>query len=415
MKKLLLKASTVLPVSSPPLHNAAVIIENGIISDIGPAGDIVRRNKDAQTLDLKRGILMPGFINAHTHLELGWIRSKIGAFDGFTGWLRQIIRAKREGVSDGDIEQSVRDGIRELINTGVTTVGEISSYGGLDKSILRESGLRTVLFREVLDSKDEITDFDKFEKSRNFEERLFPHAPYSCSPSLLEKVLDSHKKNKIPIAIHLGESPEEIEFIRRKANSIEGEIFPLIGKRPFERSRADTPLSYLKTLGFLDTARLTAIHMVHVSADEIADIENSGMGIVLCPRSNMYLRVGMPPLDIFTGLSRVGLGTDGLSSNYNLDFFEEIRALHMLYSVSAPADAAYKTVYTATLGGARSLFIEDRTGSIEPGKEADMIFLNESGRADDEYLSVISSTPQNLELLMVGGEILYRKRDSDAP
>ena len=410
MEKLLISADTILPVSSDPIKDGALVVSGGKIEDIGKASVLRGKHRRVKEHSLGSGTLLPGFINAHTHLELGWIKKKVGNFKGFTSWLQQIIRAKKEGVTNQEIQESVADGIKAQIESGVTTVGEISSYGGLDIPILKHSGLRTILFREVVDSKEGMMDFDTFKTSSLYEERLFPHAPYSCSPGLLEKTLNSHRKSNRPLGIHLAESKEEIEFVNRKANAIENEIFPLIDKKSFKRKKADTPFGYLKSMGFFDHGRVTTVHMVQVSSEEIKEIESLDIGIVLCPRSNLFLQVGIPPLREYSRLKRVGVGTDGLSSNYNLDFFEELRVLHLLYSEALGREASYETIYSATLGGAGALFLEDRIGSIEIGKEADLIFLNSKDDFNNPYLSVVSSTNENLELVMVRGNILYSKK-----
>lgn len=407
MKKLLLSANTILPISSKPLKNSSVYIEDGKIKDIGSQDQLKNKYKKVKQINLGDGILLPGFINAHTHLELGWIKNRIGGFKSFTNWLQQIIGAKREGVTNQEIENSVLEGIELQIKCGVTTVGEISSYDGLDIPILKKSGLRIVLFREAVDSKEEILDFNKFETSSLFEERLFPHAPYSCNPALLEKTVKSYRKHKRPLGIHLAESREEIEFVNRKANAIENEVFPLIDKKSFKRKKAHTPFQYLKGQGFFYKTKVTTIHMVQVKSEEVKEIKDLDIGIVLCPRSNLFLQVGIPPLKEYAKLKRVGLGTDGLSSNYNLDFFEELRVLHLLWSDALGKEASQESVYAATLGGARALYIEDKTGSIEIGKEADLILLNSTQESKNPYLTVVSSTKENLRLLMVKGKILY--------
>lgn len=409
MKKFLISADTILPISSEPLKDSALVVVGSKIKDVGQAHQLRKKYKGIKELNLGQGILLPGFINAHTHLELGWIKKRIGKFKGFTQWLQQIIGAKREVITNKEIESSISEGIESQISSGVTTIGEISSYDGLDIPVLKKSGLRTVLFREVVDSKEMTVDFEKFEKTDLFEERLFPHAPYSCSPGLLEKVLKSYKKTKIPIGIHLAESREEIDFVNRKANKIENEIFALIDKKSFKRKKADTPFEYLKSHGFFDKTKVTTIHMVQVTPDEAKKINDLDIGIVLCPRSNLFLQVGAPPLKEYAALKRVGVGTDGLSSNYNLDFFEELRVLHLLWSNSLGKEASFQTVHAATLGGAGALFLEDRVGSIEIDKEADLIFLNSKNESGNPYLSVVSSTNENLELLMVGGKVLYSK------
>lgn len=412
MESIILSAETVLPVSSAPLKNGAVLITDGRIREVGDQAEVKERNQSIRELDLGRGILLPGFINAHVHLELGWIKRNIQTFDGFSGWLEQIVTRKREGVSDEELTHSVESGIASLVNSGVTTVGEISSYGGIDKPLLKKSGLRTVLFREVVDSNEDVTDFNALEKANMFEERLFAHAPYSCRPELLQKILESHRENGIPVGMHLAESMDEVDFVRCKGNSLENRIFPLIGKMPFKRPSAVSPVSYARSMGLFDNTKITAVHMVQVSESEAEELGGLEAGIVLCPRSNMFLQVGSPPVGYYADIDRLGMGTDGLSSNYNLDYFEELRFLHLLMSQSLGQGAAYKTVYAATLGGAKALFLEDRVGSIEPGKEADLIFINPENESADPYLSVISAAGGNVGLVMAGGRVLHSRYDS---
>jgi aminodeoxyfutalosine deaminase len=407
MRKLLLSAGTVLPVSSKPLRNASVLIAGGKIKEIGKSSLLRKRYGNINEIDLGQGILMPGFVNAHTHLELGWMKKRLRSFRGFTGWLEQIVREKRSDVSNGEIIESVDEGIETLVGCGVTTVGEISSYGGMDKPLLKGSGLRTVLFREILDSNEDATDFSALEESPLFQERLFIHSPYSCGPGLLKKVLGSHKRNGVPLGMHLGESADEVKFVRGEENGIEKKIFPIINKSLFKRPSADSPVSYLRKARLLDATRITLVHMVQVSEEEASELRDMDAAIVLCPRSNLFLQVGAPHVEHYMDFERLGIGTDGLSSNYNLDFFEEMRFMHLLISGASGAKAASRTVYAATLGGAKALYLESSTGSVEKGKEADMIFLDTRDEPGDPYLSVITSTPRNVRMVMVGGLIIY--------
>lgn len=413
MGKLLLTAETVLPVSSKPLKNASVLISDGMIMGIGKPAALRKRYKGVFERNLGNGILLPGFVNAHTHLELGWMFKRLRSFRGFTGWLAQIIKEKRLGITDGEITESVEEGIRANIRSGVTTVGEISSYGGIDIPLLKSSGLRTVLFREILDSNEGGADYSSLENGALFEERLFPHSPYSCSPGVLKKSLRSHRRNGVPLGIHLAESADEVRFVRGEENNIDKKIFPLINKTPFKKHSADTPVSYLSKVGLLDGVMITLVHMVQVSGEEARELCELDTAIVLCPRSNFFLQVGAPPVKEYAKFNRIGIGTDGLSSNYNLDFFEEMRFLHLLMSQSEEQRAAYLTVYAATLGGARALYLEDKTGSIEPGKEADLIFLKNGSGPGDPYLSVISSTARDVGMVMVRGEIIHTRKDTN--
>lgn len=409
MEKILITSETVLPISSPPLNKGAVLIVDGKIREIGRASNLKKKHKNIRTIDLENGILLPGFVNAHTHLELGWIKNKVGKFSGFTGWLKQIIKAKMEGIKREEIETSVEEGIRRLVESGVTTVGEVSSYGGLDEPLLKRSGLRTVLFSELFDWHGDFWEVFSFKKDGIFEERPFPHAPYSCSPDFLRKVLKFCHEKRIPSGIHLAESPDEVKFLKGEENDFEKKILPIIGKEPFSREKVITPFQYLKRLKFFNGTKVTAVHMVHVLPEEVEEISKYDLGVVLCPRSNFFLKVGAPPLKHYTSLERIGIGTDGLSSNLNLDFFEELRFFYLTFAKNLGEKAPFFTVYLATLGGTRALFLEDRIGSIERGKEADLLFLSPKNIPSNPYLSVISSCKEEVKLVMVKGKIVYSK------
>ncbi|NIT14118.1 MAG: amidohydrolase family protein [Candidatus Dadabacteria bacterium] len=408
MKRKLLSAQTILPISSKPLSNSSVFIEDGKIVEIGPTADLIQKYEGVRHTDLGKGILLPGFINAHTHLELGCITEHIGGFDNFTDWIKQIISAKRDHApTDRQIRNSVNNGIRRLIKSGTTTVAEISSFDGADKEPLKNCYLRTIIFSEVFDRHlDDIKDIE-LEKSELYEERLFPHAPYSCSPQTISEVQKHCQKSGNSFGIHLAESKQETLFINNKNNYFEQSIYPILGKEKFSRKRANTPIEYMVNNNFFDGVRVSTIHMIHVLEQELQLIKENEIGVILCPRSNKFLNTGLPPVKLYKELDRIGLGTDGVCSNLNLDMFEEISFFYLTYFDDVGPEMAEFAVYAATLGGARALFIEDEVGSIEPGKAADMIFINPQNYYRDPYLSVVSSTRSELQMSMVNGEILF--------
>ena len=408
----ILTAETILPIESEPLYNSSVVISGDRIIDIGPKDHIRKRYEKFSETDLGKGILLPGFINGHVHLELGWIKNKIGSFKNFTQWLNQIINSKAdEGLTDETIKQSVRDGLSVLIKTGVSTVGEISSYSGLDKELVINSGLRAIIFEELFDRHIGLIDEKKYVIENIVETRPFPHAPYSCSPELLKKIFDMSIKNDIAIGIHLAESEDETSFVKNEFNNIEDQIYPLIKKEKYERPVAESPFDYIKKYDNALQTGLTIIHAVHLSDKEIDEISEKKIGVIVCPRSNLYLNVGTPPLAKLTELERLGLATDGLSSNHSLDYFEEMATLYNLLSDLNICSPSSQTVYCATLGGAKALFIEDMVGSVEIDKMADLIFISYDEKPDDPYLHVISAGSDRLGMNMVNGRIIYSSID----
>ncbi len=410
MEKFLLAADVVIPVSSEPIRNGAVVVDGGRIVDIGTSEEVEAAHPHLPKIKRSNSVILPGFVNAHTHLELSWTRGKIRGFEDFTGWLERLITLKAGGVDQDLVEDSMRMGLRDVIESGVTTVGEISSLNFSGRQILKDSGMRVIAFLELFDRISSKLPSIEFKSEGLYEERPFPHAPYSCGPKLLAAVFACARKNAVAVGIHLGESPEEVDFLKNRPNEFERKIFPMIGKETFTRPAAETPTRYIDGLVRGEKVRLSAVHMVQVADEDIEIIRGSDVGVILCPRSNVFLKVGKPNLRRMLNHERVGLGTDGLSSNSNLDFFQEIRFLYDMMVEQGIRQSARLAVYFATLGGARALFIEEKTGSLEIGKSADIICVDCEGEiASDPYSCIVSSKPQNLQFSMVGGNFIYRK------
>ncbi len=411
MEKLLLTADFVVPISSQPIRNGAVVIDRGRIVDIGESGNIEPSYPGFQKVEKPNSIILPGFINAHTHLELSWTKGKIKGFKNFTGWLERLIVLKSGGIDQDFVKDSMRVGLRDVIESGVTTVGEISSLDFCGREILRNSGARVIAFLELFDRILPKLPSIEFKNEYLYEERPFPHAPYSCGPELLDAVFACACENSVASGIHLGESPEEVDFLKKLPNEFERKVFPLIGKKTFERPVADTPTRYIEKYLRGKDVKLSAVHMVQVTEEDMEIARRVDLGIILCPRSNVFLKVGKPNLRLILDHGRVGLGTDGLSSNTDLDFFEEIRSLYyMMVKQGIGQSSASLAVYAATLGGARALFIEENTGSLEIGKSADIICINYQNKIDpDPYLCIVSSKRENLQFSMAGGNFIYRK------
>ena len=410
MQKLLLTADVVVPVSSGPIRNGAVVIDQGYIVDIGTSGEIEAAHPGLQKIRKPNSIILPGFVNAHTHLELSWTRGKIQGFQDFTGWLERLITLKSGGIDEDLVEDSIRMGVREVIGSGVTTVGEISSLDSGGRVMLKNSGMRVIAFLELFDRVSKRLSSLEFQSEDLYEERPFPHAPYSCGPEFLDAVFTCAREKAVAAGIHLGESLDEVSFLKNLPNEFERKIFPLIKKKTFKRPGAETPVRYID--GFLrgQDIRLSAVHMVQVKVGDMDIIRGANIGVILCPRSNVFLNVGKPNLRQMCGYERVGLGTDGLSSNSDLDFFEEIRFLHDIMVEQGISQSARQAVYFATLGGAKALFIEEKTGSLEVGKSADIICVDyQEETTTDPYSCIVSSKPENLQFSMVAGNFIYSK------
>lgn len=408
MDGILLTADVVLPVSSGPVEGGAVAVEGGRIAAVGTARSLEAAYPGFRKTSARGSVILPGFVNAHTHLELGWTGGKIRDFEGFTGWLERMMALRSARADDDLVRESVRRGLRDTISCGVTTVADICSLGSPGRGILEDSGIRAVAFLELFDR--HLPDVSSLGLATGglYEERLFPHAPYSCGPGLFGAAFRRAAETGAPLGTHLGESPDEALFLRNAPNGFERRIFPLMGKKSFPRPASPTPVGYIDGLAGETNAKLSAVHVVQTGAGDAETIRGRDMGVILCPRSNVFIGVGEPDMRLMAELDRVGLGTDGLSSNEDLDFFGEMRAARDMMERQGVGRGERLAVRLATLGGAGALFIEERTGSLEAGKDADIVCV-ECGEdvSSDPYRAVVNSKPENIVFSMVKGEFLH--------
>jgi cytosine/adenosine deaminase-related metal-dependent hydrolase len=385
---LILSARYVLPVTSPIIKDGAVYVSNGVIKDIDKLSRLVKRYK-IDVIELGRGILMPGFINGHVHLELGAMQAKLDPKDDFPSWILEIIR-ERLTLSRKKASEAIETGINTLLNSGVVGVGEISSLG-IDKQYLQNSHLYTVLFKEVMSYRKLIK--ETYSASPYMEERPFAHAPYSTSSEVyieLSKRFDSY-------GTHISESIDENKLVIGEQNNFIKRLSPLVRRKPLMKM-SRSPVDYISKLGFLNK-KATLVHCVHIDKQDFYTISHQDAGIILCPRSNAYLGVGLPNIELLYNYPRLGLGTDGLSSNYSLDMMDEIRFLYLIARPILKSKAESFVINTATIGGARALFIEDKLGSIDIGKLAGLIYLD-IDVAKNIYLSIINTPSSAIKNLV---------------
>lgn len=280
-------------------------------------------------------------VNAHTHLELGWLNFGLPDIKGedFVPWIRKAILEPFQNLPY-DWEQqfidSIKSGIQVLIDSGVTTVADISETG-LSIEPLLHARLRGIVYIEVSGTTPEKT-VERYQGMVDIVETwlprmrndlhlgIAPHTPYSLSPELWAKVLDYSRRKNLPLCIHVAESPAETQYLRDGTGDLEA-YFPGRDFTPPGKS----PLAYLEELGALELKPLL-IHAVQVSDEDIALIKKYGCTVVHCPRSNLRLRCGRMPLEKFIAADiPVLIGTDSLVSSPSLNVFDEIEfasALH---------------------------------------------------------------------------------------
>lgn len=425
---MLLSAKWIIPITSEPIEDGAILVSSDKIEKLGVKNELIESLPNEPEIDFGHAVIMPGFVNTHSHLEYSVFKGVIEP-SSFTSWILQIIKRARK-LSPEDWEISARLGAYLSIKSGITCLGDIVSRGPGLKA-LRESGLRGIGFVEVIEMDEARNDETMENLSHKVElwqgERskssvrvgISPHSLYTVNPPLLKRLSKWAKGEGLPVSMHLAESREETVFVRDGEGGLAREYREFLGWDCFPvRTTGLTPVRYAKQLGVLDG--LIAAHCVQVDSEDIALLRKHSVAIAHCPRSNSCLRLGVAPVvDFLDHNISVGLGTDSLASNEDMEFSGEMKHIHLVRSKtkgSLQVLTPWKIIEIATLGGARVLGMENQIGSLERGKQADVIAFKLSGSIaslDDlfEY-SIREANQENVIFNMVAGKILlHRDRD----
>ena len=390
------------------LENYSIVIKKNKIFNILPKK--MSAKIKYPEISLGNSIIIPGFVNAHIHLELNWVNQLLQPFSDFPSWLQQIIELKKNNNEKKMIRDSVVESLSSSIASGVTTIGQISSYDGEDVQEIKNSKIRCAYFFEIANSKLKMASLKKLKTKYksihgsliNF--RLFPHSIYSLDTENLIKIFKIADNLKIGLGIHLSESKDEVKFIKGLKNKFDDKIFQLLVNKPLIlRNKNFTPLGYLKNLNLLNQ-NPTLIHMNNLSVNDRLDIEEYDLPITICPRSNLFLNEKIPDLKFLINRHNVGLGTDGLSSNHSLNFLDEIRFLYLISKEILKNKTAERIIEIATLGGAKCLNLEEQIGTIENGKFADLIAFKI--KSQDPLNSIINASNKDIKLKMINGEVI---------
>ena len=414
----LLTAGWVFPVSSPPIADGAVAIQEAQIVGLGTRADLVAGWPGASRWDLPEAALLPGLVNCHTHLELSSLSDPV-TNGPFAAWLVAVIERRRAIPLTGQSAAALA-GARQLLQSGTTCVGEVSS-AGQSLGALRSLGLRGVVYREILGlmpeeagprlqaAEAELGVMQEAVRGGLLRVGLSPHSPYSLSEELLRACGSMLLRWQLPCCIHTAESAEETEFLSTGGGAIADRLYPAVGCRiPPRRQLAQSPIQYLDGLGAL-ACRPLLVHAVHVDQSDARRILRSGASVAHCPRSNARLSDGSAPVGDFLALGiPVGLGTDSLASVPTLDLWDEMRAAVVGQAGRLTPSQALEM---ATLGGARALGIADQVGSLTPGKRADLIAVTARGVAASDPIGSLVATTRGEDVLLslVEGEVRHHR------
>lgn len=379
----IIAASHLLTMAGPPLSGGAVAVEDGIIVASGTLADL-RREFSAPVTEYHDCVLMPGLVNAHTHLELthfpAWLLRKDLKYSPrtYVDWIIQVIKVKRT-LTQEELASSLREGLDISLQSGTTMVGDILSdrrligcYGNRDISgrvylelIGQNHTMTRALLAEALQCAEQVP--------RPFLPGLAPHAPFSINDDFLADIVSAARNRQLPLTMHLAESREENAFFLDGSGKIATDLYPFVQWDNYlPPARHQSPTEWFHATGFAGSD-FHAVHCVHLTPGDAELVKQSGMPVVLCPRSNDRLDVGRAPVHLFRKLAiPLALGTDSLASNDSLSLWDEMRALLQIHPGQfTPAEA----LELGTIGGARAIGRGSEAGTLQAGKSADMLLM----------------------------------------
>ena len=412
-------ARWVLPITQPPIENGTVVETGGKITYVGPRADA----PPGQDHDLGDAILLPGLVNTHTHLELTAMRGFLEDLD-FADWIDKLRQSRNDIFDDTGFLDSARFGIIEGLEAGITTYADTCS-SGVALHAMKQLGVRGIMYQEVFGPDPSHCDATL----RDLRERLLqlepdqtdlvtlgvsPHAPYTVSDPLYGASARLAREKKLPLAMHIAESGAEEDLVVRAG----GPFADRWRRRGFEVStRARSPIALLEKHDVLQPGSLL-IHCVRVDDADIATIARRGCSVAHCPASNAKFGHGVAPLlPLVAAGIPVGIGSDSVASNNRMDILDEARLAVLTHRAATrrhDAFGAHQALELATIGGARSLGLDDRIGSLEAGKDADLaafrINIPRTTPTGDPYSAAVFALPgRSAELVAVRGRVLVER------
>lgn len=383
------RARWVFPADAPPIADGRVTIQGDRIVRVAPDG--------AADVDVGNAALLPGFVNAHTHLDLGILHGRCPPTPDLPAWLRCVI-AGRRAASPEQVQRAIADGIGASLWSGTTLIGDISA-GGASWTLLRAAPVRSVVFYELLGLPLERADrawqaaqdwLHGVRPSERCRPGLSPHAPYSVRRDLFIRAAALCRTAGLPLATHLAESRAELQLLRDHDGPFADFLRELNVWDP--NGLASSPEDVLDLSR--DAPSVLMAHGNYLLRD-MAPPPNQT--IVFCPRT--HAAFGHPPHPLLHGSVRIALGTDSLASNPDLDILAEARFLRAHY----PEAGGDRLLRMLTLDGATALGWGADTGSLTPGKFADMVVLPLADMEAADPHTLLWESQREVQAVLIGG------------
>jgi 5-methylthioadenosine/S-adenosylhomocysteine deaminase len=424
--EMLLCSRFVIPVSAPYIEDGAVLVRDGVISAVGTAEELKAAHPDEEARDFGRSAILPGFVDLHTHLENSVLRGIVDDLP-YSQWKMALDR-RQAALSEEDWADSAELGALEAIQSGITTIADITERGSSGRAAAK-AGLRGVVYREIetmvkaeigptmAAARGDLAAWRETLPTR-IEVGVSPHSLFTCHPELLAAVSELAQAESLRVSTHLAGSRDEYDFVRWGSSSL------AIDYQGDDMEWQDTswlptgvsPVRYALQWGLFDVPELLAVHCIQVDDEDIDILAKHDVAVANCARCAAKLGMGTTPLSaFFEHEMRVGIGTDSPASNNTIDFFDEMR-IGLLLQRSTAGEALFYTAETsirmATLEGARALGIDEHVGSLDVGKAADIIAVDLSHSHQtpirDVYGALVHTANQeNVTFTMVDGEVLF--------
>jgi 5-methylthioadenosine/S-adenosylhomocysteine deaminase len=420
-------ADWVLPVAAPPLRGGAVLVRGPLIAEVGDAARLRAEHPGAAVRELGQSIMMPGFVNCHSHLEYTAFRGVLDD-EEFGDWIIRLVDAKA-ALTPEEYFDSALLGALECVASGITTIAD-TTYSGVSLGVAAQAGLRGRVYLEVFGIDDALIEETLADLRRRLqaaqaaappqiEVGISPHAPYTVSSRLYQTIARYAAEKGLKVASHVAESREELAYIRSGSGKFAHDFREKVGwERMLIQPYGVSPIKYLQQWGVLNSDFL-AVHCVQATREDIRILKAKGAAVAHCPKSNAKLGCGVAPLaELLHQGVRVGFGTDSPASSNIMDMFDEMRAalfLHRALEKDVRVLNARKCVAIATLGAAEALGLQDRVGSLEAGKRADLIAVDISGShfapIDDPYSALVYGANQDdVFFTCIDGRVVYDER-----
>lgn len=370
--KTLLRAEYVATMAGPVLRDGAVVFEGDLILAVGAAVPLRRAFPDVIVEDLGDSVLLPGLVNAHTHLELSdHVREPLEG--GFIEWISR----RRAPRTETSVAQAIEIAREQCIRFGVTAVGDISKFCDVSRPLLSGGPLRVASFGEASGIGKLRPRYagmlaraaDQAFASPRLGIGISPHSPYTVDGAGYREAMELARTRAEPICTHLAESPHEAEFLSDHAGPFR-ELWDRIGSwEDWPERFAGGPIRFAQSIGLLDVPAVLA-HVNYCDDDELAVLAAGKASVVYCPRTHAYF--GHPPhrwRDMLAAGVNVAVGTDSCASSPDLNLVDDLRLMHRL-SPDIPPRVLWEM---ATVGGARALGMEMERGTLAVGKAADAV------------------------------------------